>query len=83
MTAFAEAEIVPDFKEGVVTIAQAYGMGGLAANTILMGWSRNPAGRVMALDMMRDLVALEKSVLFLRYDLERGFGQRKIINVLY
>ena len=31
--------------------------------------------------MMRSLLALHKSVLFLRYDAERGFGQRRTINV--
>ena len=81
MTAFAKAEIVPNFREGVITIAQAYGIGGLSANTILLGWSRQPEGRVMALAMMRDLITLQKSVLFFHYDPERGFGQRKIINV--
>ena len=35
----------------------------------------------MQLSMMRDLVALEKTVLFLHFDQERGFGERKVINV--
>lgn len=81
MTAFAEAEIVPDFKQSALTLAQAHGIGGLEPNSILMGWSRTPQGRVMAVDMMRQLVAMEKSVLFLNYDKERGFGQKRVINV--
>lgn len=81
MTAFAEAEIVSDFKQGVIAVAQAHGIGGLESNAALMGWSRNPDGRAVQMDLMRHLVALQKSVLFLSYDLERGFGQRRIINV--
>lgn len=81
MTAFAEAEIVADFEQGAITIAQAHGIGGLESNSVLMGWSREARGRVRNLSLMRRLVILHKSVLFLRLDPERGFGQRKIINV--
>ena len=35
----------------------------------------------MQVDLMRLLVALRKSVLFLNYNFERGFGQKKIINI--
>ncbi|MEM7028835.1 MAG: amino acid permease [Chloroflexota bacterium] len=81
MTAVAEAEIVPNFREGVLVVAQAHGMGGLEANSVLFGWSHQPEGRAMQLSMMRDLVALEKTVLFLHFDQGRGFGNRKVINV--
>lgn len=81
MTAFAEAEVVADFKQGALTLAQAHGIGNLASNSILMGWSRTEAGRIMQMELMRQLVAIRKSVLFLNYDFERGFGQKKVINV--
>ena len=81
MTALAEAEIVPDFKQGAITIAQAHGFGGLETNSILMGWSGTPEGRTTQIDLTRTLSALEKSVLLLHDDEERGFGQRETINV--
>jgi amino acid transporter len=81
MTAFAEAEIVADFKQGALTIAQAHGIGALEPNGALLGWSGTEEGRSMQLDLMRHLVALGKSVLFLNYDAQRGFGQQKIINI--
>ncbi|WP_420644040.1 amino acid permease [Candidatus Leptofilum sp.] len=81
MTAFAEAEVVSDFKQGALTLVQAHGIGNLTSNSILMGWSRTEAGRVMQLELMRQLVALRKSVLFLNYDDSRGFGQKRIINI--
>lgn len=81
MKAFAEAEIVPDFITGAKMVAQAHGIGSLTANTILMGWSDSPTGIITQLNLMRDLVNLKKSVILLRHDDKRGFGERKTINV--
>jgi hypothetical protein len=53
----------------------------LSPNSVLLGWSRTEKGRVMQLEMMRQLVAIGKSVLFLNYDFTRGFGRKKVINV--
>lgn len=81
MNAFAEAEIVPNFRQGALTLAQAHGIGALEPNTVMMGWSGTPDGQEMQVSLMRDLVAFNKSVLFLNHDFDRGFGQHKIINV--
>lgn len=81
MAAFAEAEIVPDFKQGALTIVQAHGIGALESNAILMGWSNTLAGQINQLNLTRNMVALHKSVLLLRYEDKRGFGQRRVINV--
>lgn len=81
MAAFAEAQIVPDFASGAVAVAQSHGVGRLEANTVLMGWSGSPGGRAMLLRVLRDLADLGKSVLFLRVDEARGFGDRRTIQV--
>lgn len=81
MKAFAEAEIVHDFREGVLMVAQAHGIGNLDSNAILFGWSRTLEGRSAQMELLSELVELKKSVLFLNYDMERGFGQRRRINV--
>ena len=81
MTAFAEAQIVTDFARGAVAVAQSHGIGRLEANTVLLGWSGTPAGRRLLLRMLRDLAELGKSVLFLRVDDARGFGERRTIDV--
>ncbi len=81
MQAFAEAEVVTDFEDGAKMVAQAHGLGGLQANTLLLGWSGTPDGRAMQIRLMREFVALHKSVLFLHYDPVRGFGERKTINI--
>jgi len=81
MSAFAEADIVPDFRRGAVVLAQAHGIGGITANSVLMGWSRSEEGRTMQMELLRDLVTLHKSVLFLNYAPERGFGTRERMDV--
>lgn len=81
MTAFAEAEVVSDFKTGALTVVQAHGLGALEPNAVLMGWSRTPPGRKTLMELLGQLDMLGKSVLFLNYDEQRGFGKRKIIHV--
>lgn len=81
MTAFAEVEVVSNFKDGALAIAQAHGIGGLESNSVMMGWSRTLGGRAMQMNLMRNLVGLKKSMLFLHPDLERGFGERELIQV--
>lgn len=81
MEAFAEVEIVSNFKDGALAVAQAHGIGGLEANSVLMGWSRTKDGRTMQMNLMRNLVGLHKSILFLHPDPDRGFGQKQIIDV--
>ena len=81
MMAFAQADVVPEFFSGALTIAQAHGVGGLEANTVLMGWSREPEGRGRQVELAQDLMALHKSALFLFYDQERGYGRRKMVDV--
>lgn len=81
MSAFAEVEIVSDFHTGALMLAQAHGIGGITANSVLMGWSSTHQGRSMQMRLMRDLVALRKSVLFLYSSSEQGFGKRNRIDV--
>jgi len=79
--AFAEAEVVPDFRTGATMIVQSHGLGHLESNAVLLGWSREPSGQAMQMSLVRDFVTLGKSVLFLSYNQGRGFGDRRVINV--
>lgn len=81
MTAFAEADIVPDFFTSALTIAQSHGIGGLEPNTVLMGWSGTADGQTKQLILLDGLLALRKSVLLLHRDANRGFGRRGVIDV--
>lgn len=81
ISAFAEADIVPDFHTGATTVAQAHGIGGIGVNSVMMGWSGTAQGREMQMHLLRDLVALNKSVLFLCHDPQRRFGNQKRLDV--
>ncbi len=81
MAAFPEADIVPDFFTGAVTVAQSHGVGGLEPNTVLLGWSGTSQGRRTLIRLLRTLGPLGKSVLFLHYDPARGVGRQAIIDV--
>ena len=81
MAAFAEAQIVPDFRTGAVAVAQAHGIGRLESNTVVMGWSRTEGGRAMQMRLLQDLADLHKSVLFLHVDPEAGFRQHRTVDV--
>jgi hypothetical protein len=81
MAAFAEAQIVPDFARGAVSVAQAHGIGQLESNAVMMGWSGTPKGRALLMEVLRNMTDLQKSVIFLNVDPEQGFGKRRVIHV--
>ena len=81
MAAFAEAQIVSDFRAGAVAVAQAHGIGRLESNTVVMGWSRTAGGREMQMRLLRDFADLHKSVLFLHVDEAAGFGKHRTVDV--
>ncbi|HKJ66928.1 MAG TPA: amino acid permease [bacterium] len=81
MAAFAESEIVPDFYHGALTVVQAHGLGGFIPNTVLLGWSNKLENIALQLQLMRSMIFLRKSVLFLNHDPDRSFGQRRTIDV--
>ena len=81
VVAFAECEIAPNFADGALTVAQAHGIAGLEPNSVLMGWSETDEGRASQLKLVRNFTALKKSVMLLNYNKERGYGERKWIDV--
>jgi amino acid transporter len=81
VTAFAECSIVNDFYESVFTTLQVHGVAGLEPNVALLGWSGKWEVQKTQLQLMRRLIALKKSVLFLHFDETLGFGKKKQIDV--
>ncbi len=81
MSAFAEADIVSDFRTGARMVAQSHGIGGITVNSVLLGWSRTEDGRTMQMHLLRDLVLLNRSVLFLNQDDDHDFGKRDRMDV--
>jgi len=81
LKAFGEVHIVKNFLKGVKIIVQAHSIGGLKSNVTLFGWSRDPEKQKNLMCLVRDLVTLRKSVLILKYDKERGFGDYQTIDI--
>lgn len=79
--AFAGCSLVGDLRNGIITALQVHGIGGLEPNTALIGFSQKPEVQKEQFDIMRDAVAIGKSVLFLHYNEERGYGRKKRIDV--
>jgi hypothetical protein len=78
---FYRADVVDDIYRGGVSVAQSYGLGTFEPNTLMLGWptgKERPEGYVQ---MLRDLVALDKSVLAVHYNPEKGYGDRKRIHI--
>jgi len=81
VAAFAECSIAEDFYQGATSIIQAHGIAGLEPNIALFGWGGEPEIQREQLQMMRYMVALKKSIMFLKYDPERGFGRKERIDI--
>jgi amino acid transporter len=79
--AFAECSLVSDFYQGVTTTLQTHGMAGLEPNVGLLGWGSQQGVQEEQLRLMRNLVALKKSCMFLHCDISCGFGLKKRIDV--
>jgi amino acid transporter len=67
ITAFCEAHVVPDIEAGMITVAQANGIAGLASNTVLLGWPDKERFAVPVIRVMRRLDRLGKSLLIVRH----------------
>jgi hypothetical protein len=81
VTAFAECSIAEDFYQGVLGVVQNHGLAGLEPNTAVMGWSADPEMQARQVRLTRTMLGLRKSILFLCYDDEKGFGRRRRIDV--
>jgi amino acid transporter len=64
---FYRVDIVEDIYRGIVTTAQAYGVGSLESNAVLVGWPRKVDRRVPFLHMLDDLTRLDRSVILVHH----------------
>ena len=63
---FATTMVAPDLNTGALDCAQAHGVGGLSINTVLLGWSGTPEGRLAQLKLVDGLHRLGLSSLILK-----------------
>jgi len=69
--AFAETDVVRNIEDGLVSVAQANGMGGLKSNTLLMGWPAGTTGLERILRSLRAFSQLGKSLILGQIDSDR------------
>ncbi|MBS9766006.1 MAG: amino acid permease [Flavobacteriaceae bacterium] len=67
--------------DGIEAIAQTYGFSGIEPNTVLMGWSHNTENADKFTHMTNALHQLDYNIMFLDYDEQRGFGEKKKIDI--
>ncbi|MBN1654516.1 MAG: amino acid permease [Deltaproteobacteria bacterium] len=70
-----------DIYQGIVGASQSYGLSGMIPNTVLMGWADESEQPDKFTDLVRDLLALDHNLLFLKHDDERSFGQHERIDI--
>jgi amino acid transporter len=78
---FTRRHICRDIYEGMESIAKVYGFSGFEPNTILMGWSKNSRNPEAFTRLVKSFKRLDYNIVFLNYDKEAGFGQRKNIDI--
>ncbi|MGA1843980.1 MAG: Na-K-Cl cotransporter [bacterium] len=79
--AFPVAYVADNLREGVLAVTQCHGIGKVYPNIVMMGWSAEPARTGEFGQLIRDLHLLGKSVILLKVDMKRGFGNRQLIDV--
>jgi potassium/chloride transporter 4/5/6 len=66
LTGFGEVEIVSDLGRGIVSVAQANGIAGIASNTVLFGWRERRDEMATVLNAVEELSMLHKSSVICR-----------------
>ncbi|MFP4347271.1 MAG: hypothetical protein ACLFQY_03230 [Desulfococcaceae bacterium] len=80
VTAFPEVQVVRDFEEGVSVISQAHGIGRLKPNIALFGMGRTAKQYEKQLRVVKRVLA-RNSVILLKSDPDREFGERRTIDL--
>jgi amino acid transporter len=70
-----------DIYEGMEIIASMYGFSGIEPNTIFMGWPMHTKKPMKFAHLLKRLNDLDYNSLFLNYDDEKGFGDKKRIDI--
>lgn len=78
---FTKNFVCRNIYEGIDAITRIYGFSGVEPNTVLMGWARNTSDPAQFAKLIKSFNELDLNSILIDYDKERGFGQKKIIDV--
>ncbi|MFN2396678.1 MAG: hypothetical protein ABR597_13435, partial [Bacteroidales bacterium] len=70
-----------DIYEGIENLAQTYGFAGVEPNTVLMGWTRSNTEKEKFATLIKHIINMDHNILLMDYDMEKGFGKRKTIDI--
>lgn len=78
---FARIQGCRDVYDAIPELAAHFGLVGMETNSVLLGWPQLASQRTRYAQMIDRLVALDLSVLMLRYDEQRRFGTREQLDI--
>ncbi|HJL17659.1 MAG TPA: amino acid permease [Sandaracinaceae bacterium LLY-WYZ-13_1] len=78
---FFRVDVAQDVYRGTVAAAQSYGVGNFAANAVMLGWSHKPERAEAYVNMLQDLVLLDRTLLIVRYHPEKKLGEGRNLHV--
>jgi len=81
LVAFPEVDVVSNFENGVLGVAQANGIAGLHSNTVMFGWSRRKERLESQLRMMRAMSHAGKNTIISKLNWAGEPGREKRIDI--
>ena len=78
---FTKNFVCRNIYEGIDAITRVYGFSGVEPNTVLMGWARNTNDPAQFAKLIQNFNELDLNSLLIDYDKERGFGNKKLIDI--
>jgi amino acid transporter len=78
---FTKVQVCDEIFPGALNVAQAYGVSGFEPNTVVMGWSRDITAADAYADLIRGVNDLEKSILLVAFKEDKGFGNKRSIDI--
>ncbi|MBE0663587.1 MAG: amino acid permease [Bacteroidales bacterium] len=78
---FTRQLICKDIYEGMNTISSVYGFTGFEPNTILLGWGKTTNEPEKFIDLIEHFSRTDYSLALLGFDKEKGFGNKKRIDL--
>ena len=81
VVAFSEVDVVSNFEDGVLGVAQANGIAGLHSNTVMFGWSRRKKRLESQLRTMRAMSYAGKNTIIARINWAHEPGSEKRVDI--
>ncbi|MFW5706655.1 MAG: hypothetical protein ACOC12_01935 [Bacteroidota bacterium] len=67
--------------DGIRLLSETYGFAGVEPNTVLMGWAGRDSDPIRYAEMVKHIIELDLNLLLMHYDMQKGFGERKTIDI--